>query len=89
MILGNMFGSLAINSGLALGLAAMISPIVLEDHLFVIVGAIFAFGSLALFGILAYTRTSLSWREGIILVAVYILFVGTMLSIAPRILPAL
>ncbi len=89
MVLGNMFGSLATNSGLALGIAAFISPVVLENHLFVIVAATFAFGSLALFGILSYTRTSLSWREGIVLIAVYILFIGTMLSIAPRILPAI
>jgi len=84
MVLGNMFGSLAINSGLALGLAAFISPIVLENKMFVIISGAFALGSLALFAILAYTRESLSWREGMILVAVYIGFIVTMLAIAPR-----
>ena len=84
MVLGNMFGSIAANSGLALGLAAFIHPVVLENHLFVIVGGAFAFGSLALFAILSYTRTSLSWKEGMILVAVYIGFIVTMLAIVPR-----
>jgi len=84
MVLGNMFGSIATNSGLALGLAAFIQPVVLENHLFVIVGGAFALSSLALFAILSYTRTSLSWREGMILVAVYIGFIVTMLAIVPK-----
>lgn len=84
MVLGNMFGSLATNSGLALGLAAFINPVVLENHLFVIVSGAFAFGSLALFAFLAYTREALSWREGMVLVALYIGFIATMLAIAPQ-----
>ena len=83
MILGNLFGSLVANSGLALGLAAVISPVVIEDQRFFKVTAFFAIMSLLIFGIFAWKNEELSWREGVILVMIYIVFVGVMLGLAP------
>ena len=83
MILGNLFGSLVANSGLALGLAAVISPVVIEDQRFFKVTAFFAIMSLLIFGIFAWKNEELSWREGVILVMIYIVFVGVMFGLAP------
>ena len=75
MIMGNMFGSLVVNSGFALGIAAIISPVVISNRSFFYVSAGFGVLSLLLFGYLARTREALSWREGMILIFLYFIFV--------------
>lgn len=80
MVLGNISGALAINTGLALGLAAIINPIVFTNYHFVIVSAVFAFAALAFFFFFAWWKGYVSWRFGVILVAIYLAFVFTVLS---------
>ena len=80
MVLGNISGALAINVGVALGFAAIINPIVFTGYYFVIVSAFFAIAALALFFVLAWQKGFLSWRGGIILVALYLVFIFTILG---------
>lgn len=80
MIMGNLFGSLVINSGLALGIAAVISPIVINNAAFFWISAFFAAASLIIFGIFSRSRYTLSWKEGIFLIFIYMIFTAAMFS---------
>jgi cation:H+ antiporter len=73
MTLGNFIGSVAFNSLFVLGLVAIIYPIQIDFHL-VINSAIFLAIALIIFNIFIRTKQRLSYREGIILLVVYGLF---------------
>jgi cation:H+ antiporter len=73
MTLGNFIGSVAFNSLFVLGLVAIIYPIQIDFHL-VINSAIFLAIVLIIFNIFIRTKQRLSYREGIILLVVYGLF---------------
>ncbi len=72
--LGDIFGAAANNATLTLGVVSLISPIVLNDLKLVWTGIIFtalAFGFTFLF---LKSKSSISRREGIALIGVYVLF---------------
>lgn len=75
LIMGNMLGSLVVNSALGLGLASVINPVILNNAKFFYISALFAFLSLFFLGIFTKTQNSLSRKEGIFLILLYVLFV--------------
>ncbi|MFA5051294.1 MAG: sodium:calcium antiporter [Patescibacteria group bacterium] len=79
MILGNILGSVAVNSSLILGIVAIISPIVVLNIQMVLTTVIFLIGAFALLAFLGRTEKQLSWREGLVLIFIYIGFLITTL----------
>lgn len=73
MTLGNFIGSLAFNSLFILGLVAIIYPIQVNFHL-IISSAVFLALALIIFNIFIRTKQRLSYREGIVLLTLYGLF---------------
>ncbi|MBI2662921.1 sodium:calcium antiporter [Candidatus Woesearchaeota archaeon] len=72
--LGNTIGSVIVNSTAVLGTAALITPITSQFTLFFI-SASFMIFSLFLFMTFIRSNNGLTWREGIVLLMVYLLFV--------------
>ena len=79
--LGDIFGAATINSTLTLGIVAIIHPITLENR--TIVWTALLFTTIALLFIFYFLKSkhSISRKEGYFLIALYILFVITQLSI--------
>lgn len=74
MTVGNALGSIAFNSMFIVGLVSIIHPIVIVgmgQFFFVIGSFIVAF---LLFNIFVYRRTDISRKEGVLLIAVYLVF---------------
>lgn len=74
MILGNVLGSVVVNSTLVLGLAALIWPIQILAPRSIMISAIFFVLTLIFFGIFSRTHFAISRREGIILLLIYLGF---------------
>ena len=74
MALGDLLGSVVINSSLVLGLTALIYPIK-ADFLPFLVGALFLMLILGIFAVFAKTGRRITRKEGIILLMFYVLFV--------------
>jgi len=74
MALGDLLGSVVVNSSLVLGLASLIYPIG-ADFLPFLVGAIFLMLILGIFAIFAKTERMITRKEGIILLIFYVLFI--------------
>jgi len=75
MIVGNLFGSIVANSCLVLGVTSLIYPITLTNvNLFLII-AFFMLISVMLFGTFIRSKEKLSSLEGILLIAIYVIFV--------------
>lgn len=72
-VMGNVLGSITVNSTLVLGLTALISPINLENHIKISTYIFFVF-SVLLFLYFAKTKKFLDKKESFILAATYILF---------------
>ncbi|MBU1178573.1 sodium:calcium antiporter [Patescibacteria group bacterium] len=81
MALGDLLGSVVTNSALVLGLVGLIYPITIADFSLFIVAAAFLVVVLVLFTFLLRTKDRLSWKEGIILIMFYIIFIIVELSI--------
>lgn len=77
--LGDIFGAAAINATLTLGIVSLISPIVLDDPELVWTGIIFTMIAFVLTFLFLKSKSSISRREGAILIGVYILFVTVQL----------
>lgn len=77
MILGNLFGAWAMNSGLVLGLVALIRPFTMPAPALFWTMSIFSFLSVATLMVLLRTGKVLTWREGVVMITLYILFVFT------------
>lgn len=75
MNVGNLLGSVVVNSALVLGVVALINPIKVQDSTSFVIGAVFMTMALLLFNLFIRTRAKLSWREGTLLIAFYIIFV--------------
>ncbi len=75
MVLGNVLGSLVVNSTLALGITSIISPIVIQNPPTFLTSACFMLVGLALFAIFSRTQRNLTKKEGVILLFFYITFV--------------
>lgn len=81
MALGDLLGSVVTNSALVLGLVGLIHPIAIADFSLFIVAAAFLIVALVLFTLLLRTKDRLSWKEGMILIMLYIIFITVELSI--------
>lgn len=75
MTIGNIIGSVVVNSSLILGIVAIIYPITLVSTTLVILSAIFMIVSLVLFLVFSRTSEELSEKEGFVLLFLYILYV--------------
>jgi cation:H+ antiporter len=75
MALGNVLGSVVVNSSLVLGIVAIIYPIVLVNISLVLLSAIFLIFSLLLFTIFSRTGEKINLKEALILLFVYLLFI--------------
>jgi cation:H+ antiporter len=72
--LGNLFGAAVVNSTFILGITAIINPIQVENLKIILVGAGFmVFGAL-LANIFIASKNKLSWKEGLILIGIYVVF---------------
>ena len=74
MNLGNLMGSVVINSTLVLGVTALIYPIKIESFHIVLIGAIFMVLSVLIVNIFIRTKERISWKEGMILLGIYVVF---------------
>lgn len=75
MILGNILGSLAVNSTAVLGVTAVISPIIIEDLGLLASSAMFMLGAYLLFIFFARSKYKISWQEAFILLFFYMAFI--------------
>ncbi|MFH1474137.1 MAG: sodium:calcium antiporter [Candidatus Aenigmatarchaeota archaeon] len=76
MALGDLLGSVVINSCLVLGIASLIYPITAEFLPFLI-GSIFLMAILGIFAVFAKTGRVITRKEGLILILFYVMFVVT------------
>lgn len=77
MSLGNLLGSIVVNSTFILGITAIISPIRLENLNVILIGAGFMILGIALANIFLSSNRKISIKEGWILVGLYVLFLIT------------
>lgn len=82
MHMGNLIGSTAANSALILGITALIRPIQLESLNSFITGAVFMILALLLFNLFIRTKNKLSWKEGLLLILFYVVFVLVSISLS-------
>ncbi|MDD4607087.1 MAG: sodium:calcium antiporter [Patescibacteria group bacterium] len=75
MALGNMMGSVVANITLILGITVLIQPIYFENFYSYILSLSFMILVVVIFDILMQTKNKLSWKEGIVLIFIYIIFV--------------
>ncbi|MDD5552150.1 MAG: hypothetical protein PHI88_03280 [Candidatus Pacebacteria bacterium] len=75
MILGNVMGSVVVNSSLILGTVALIHPIKIVGFSSFIAGILFTFLAAAAFYFFARHQEHISEKEGKILIVIYILFI--------------
>lgn len=77
MAVGDILGSIAVNSALIIGVTALISPLALAGEYGNFIFPSLAFvASYIIFAIFLRTKSKLTWREGIILVFLYLAFIA-------------
>ena len=76
LVLGNLLGSVVVNSSLIMGLCALIQPIVFDENLSKSLSGVFTVAVLGLFWLFSRTKHKLDRWEGVVLVGVYLMFVG-------------
>ena len=74
MSLGNLVGSVVVNSTFVLGLVAVINPIRIENFNVIYVGGAFMIIAVLLANFFIASRDKISWKEGLILIGFYIAF---------------
>ncbi len=74
MNLGNLIGSTVINSTLILGITALIYPIEIENFNMILTGGIFMVFVILIANFFIATKEEISWKEGVILIALYVIF---------------
>ncbi len=77
---GNVMGSVVVNSTLILGVTALIQPI-MADYLLFMTSSLFMIFVCFLFATFVESGRKLSWKEGIVLIFVYVLFLIVELNI--------
>ncbi|NCP47149.1 hypothetical protein AUJ42_01785 [Candidatus Collierbacteria bacterium CG1_02_44_10] len=82
LILGDILGSVVINSTLILGIIVMISPIGYTDPLQKGISGLFLMTILGLFWLFTKSKHKLDRWEGAVLVGIYAMFVGIQLMLA-------
>ncbi|KKT45999.1 MAG: Na+/Ca+ antiporter, CaCA family [Candidatus Collierbacteria bacterium GW2011_GWF2_44_15] len=76
LILGNLLGSVVVNSSLIMGIGAVLSPVIFDDTLTKGISGIFMVVVLGLFWLFTKTKHRLDRWEGGVLVGIYLMFVG-------------
>lgn len=74
MVIGDLMGSVVINSALVLGTVALISPFKIPDFSPYLIGIIFTVATCFFFVIFARTDRKITRREAIFLIEIYVLF---------------
>lgn len=82
LILGNILGSVVVNSTLILGLIVVISPIVYFDTLQRSIAQMFLIMVLGLFWLFTKSKHKLERWEGAVLVGIYAMFIGLQMMLA-------
>jgi len=77
LILGDVMGSVVINSTLVLGLAALISPLKVNDFTPYLKGAFFTLATCIFFLVFAKSDRKITKKEALILLTIYVLFLIT------------
>lgn len=72
--LGNLIGSVVVNSTFILGLVAVINPIKIESFNVIYVGGAFMIMAILIANFFIATKDKISWKEGLFLIAFYVLF---------------
>ena len=80
MILGNVVGSVVVNSTLVIGVAALISPIKIPNLSPYLIGAAFTVFSALFFSIFLRTNHAISKKEAFILIIIYMVFAALEIS---------
>lgn len=75
MSIGNALGSVVVQGTMILGIVGLISPFTIENFKLFLIAAVFLLLSLALFTFFLRTKDALSWKEGMILIMLYIIFI--------------
>lgn len=74
MYLGNLIGSIGVNSGFILGVVALIAPFQIAHFSLYFNAIVFSFLASSLFLIFSLTKNKISRKEGLVLLLVYLLF---------------
>lgn len=74
--LGNLVGSVVVNSTFILGLVAVIKPIEIQSFNIIYIGGAFMVIAILLANFFLATRDKISWKEGLFLIFFYILFLA-------------
>lgn len=74
LTLGNLVGSVVVNSTFILGLVAVIKPIEIESFNIIYVGGVFMIAAILIANLFLATREKISWKEGVFLIGFYIIF---------------
>ncbi len=72
--LGNLVGSVVVNSTFILGLVAIINPIKIENFNVIYVGGAFMIIAILIANLFIRTRDKISWKEGLFLIIFYLAF---------------
>jgi len=72
--LGNLVGSVVVNSTFILGLVAVIRPIQIETFNVIYIGGAFMIVAILLANFFIATRDKISWKEGLFLIIFYVAF---------------
>jgi len=72
--LGNLIGSVVVNSTFILGLVAVINPIKIENFNVIYVGGAFMIIAILIANLFIATKEKISWKEGLFLIIFYIAF---------------
>jgi len=75
MVLGNLMGSVVVNSGIVIGVTAIIAPISVPSFTPYTIAIAFSLLAAFMFTVFAHTNKKLSVNEGILLIVIYALFV--------------
>ncbi len=74
MNLGNLIGSTVMNSTLVLGVTSLIYPIKIENFNVIMTGGLFMILAILLANFFIATKEKISWKEGVVLIALYLVF---------------
>ncbi len=76
MTLGNSLGSIAFNATFIVGITALISPLKTDFGDGMLLVSVFLFLAFLMFNIFSYSRSGISRKEGVMLVLLYLVFLG-------------
>jgi len=72
--LGNLIGSIVVNSSFVLGLVSIINPIRIENPKIIYTGGIFMAAAIIIANLFISSKDKVSWKEGLFLIVFYIGF---------------